>query len=117
MGSHEKPYKCPYPKCQRQRHTNGFSRQDNLQVHINTCHKGEEKGKGKGKGKGTRQPSGVVKKQHVKRQVQKDMLRIIINMSRELLKQLESDDDDADSVLVDEDSNDEDDEGDGDSCD
>jgi len=45
------------------------------------------------------------------------MLRIIINMSRELLKQLEGDDDDADSVLVDEDSNDEDDEGDEDSCD
>ena len=44
------------------------------------------------------------------------MLRIIINMSRELLKQLEGDDDDAEDVLVDEDFNDEDDEGDEDSC-
>ena len=57
MDSHDKPYRCPYPKCQHQRHINGFSRQDNLQVHINTYHKG--------KGKGTQQPSRVVKKQRI----------------------------------------------------
>ena len=105
MDSHEKPYKCPYPKCQRQRHINGFSRQDNLQVHINTYHKG--------KGKGTQHPSGVAKKQRIRRQGQMEMLKNIMSMSRKLLKQLEGDND-ADSVLADEGSDEDDDE---DSCD
>ena len=102
MDSHDKPYKCPYPKCQRQRHINGFSRQDNLQVHINTYHKGKENG--------ARQPSGVVKKQRIRSQGQMEMLKIIVSLSRKLLKQLEGGDDDADSVLADESSDDEDDE-------
>ena len=96
MDSHEKPYKCPYPKCQRQRHINGFSRPDNLQVHINTYHKG--------KGKEVRQPSGVVKEQRIRRQGQMGMLKIIMGLSRKLLKQL-----DTDSVFADESSDDEDD--------
>ena len=103
MDSHEKPYKCPYPKCQRQRHVNGFSRQDNLQVHIDTFHEG--------KGKVTRQLSRVVKKQRIisRRQGQMETPKIIMGLSRKLLKQLEGDDD-ADSVLADESSDEEDDE-------
>ena len=64
----------------------------------------------RGRGRGLGNLLGVVKKQRIRRQGQIEMLKIIIGLSRKLLKQLEGGDDDADSVFAGESSDDEDDE-------
>ncbi|KAA8906645.1 hypothetical protein FN846DRAFT_906932 [Sphaerosporella brunnea] len=38
MDGHEKPHTCPYSHCQRNQIGNGFSRKDNLNVHIANQH-------------------------------------------------------------------------------
>ncbi|KAF8540013.1 hypothetical protein BDD12DRAFT_835516 [Trichophaea hybrida] len=87
MDSHTKPYTCYHPNCKR--YTEGFSRRDNLNIHLKS-HRGS-KGKKPRRMRSPEVDGGVSSGdlRRIERKRQRDMLKLVLKTTKSLLKQVE----------------------------
>jgi hypothetical protein len=93
MDSHTKPYTCHYVNCKR--NTEGFSRRDNLNIHLKS-HRGSNRKKPRrirspGDGEGSLSGGEL---RRIEKKAQRDKLRLMLKTTKALLRQMEEEEED-----------------------
>ncbi|KAF8252405.1 hypothetical protein K440DRAFT_633710 [Wilcoxina mikolae CBS 423.85] len=106
MDSHTKPYTCHHQNCRR--YTEGFSRRDNLNIHLKS-HRGS-KGKKPRRMRSPEEVDGSVSGgdlRRIEKKRQRDMLKLMLKTTKKLLRQIEEEEE-GDSTSEDSDDESED---------
>jgi hypothetical protein len=86
MDSHTKPYICPYVDCKR--NSEGFSRRDNLNIHLKSHRSGNRKKHRRIRSPGAADGSGG-ELRRIEKKAQRDKLRLMLKTTKALLRQME----------------------------